>query len=211
MSGQKHRKPVFGTKLHNNAPKKEARLRVQSGRGLVKNKNLGFVQKRTRNVNSPPLPAGELADGSVHKITEIEKFRKLRKSFFERFSVDAVQCGSTAEVFPNGQCLIQHGILKNNAELSGNVLKIPLRIHAQNRDAAAVPAELPRDYGDGCGFARSVNTEKGKKFTSAYTERKVSNGLYLSESFIQSVNADDLALGRSEVFTAQVVILCVTH
>ena len=60
VSGQKHRKPVFGTKLHNNAPKKEARLRVQSGRGLVKNKNLGFVQKRTRNVNSPPLPAGEL-------------------------------------------------------------------------------------------------------------------------------------------------------
>lgn len=99
MSGQKHRKPVFGTKLHNNAPKKEARLRVQSGRGLVKNKKLGFVQKRTRNVNSPPLPAGELADGSVQKITEIEKFRKLRKSFFERFSVDAVQCGSTAE-FP---------------------------------------------------------------------------------------------------------------
>ena len=126
VSGQKHRKPVFGTKLHNNAPKKEARLRVQSGRGLVKNKNLGFVQKRTRNVNSPPLPAGELADGSVQKITEIEKFRKLRKSFFERFSVDAVQCGSTAEVFPNGQCLIQHGILKNNAEFSGNVLKIPL-------------------------------------------------------------------------------------
>ena len=91
------------------------------------------------------------------------------------------------------------------------MLKIPLRIHAQNRDAAAVPSKLPRDYGDGCGFARSVNTEKGKKFTSAYTERKVSNGLYLSESFIQSVNADDLALGRSEVFTAQVVILFVTH
>ncbi len=43
VSGQKHRKPVFGTKLHNNAPKKEARLRVQSGRGLVKNKNFGFV------------------------------------------------------------------------------------------------------------------------------------------------------------------------
>lgn len=56
-----------------------------------------------------------------------------------------------------------------------------------------------------------LTPRKAKSSPRQTRNEKVSNGLYLSESFIQSVNADDFALGRSGAFTAQVVILCVTH
>ena len=188
MGGEEHSHIfVLPQRLHH-VPQKAAGLWVESGCRLVEDKNLGFVQQCSGNVDSAALTAGELAQRAVYYILEVKQFRKLLKAFFEGFARDSVKRGATAQILLYCQLLIEHTALEHNAKLSGNVLHAGINTFAADLNTAAVLFELPADNRNRSRFACSVHAEEGEKLALLYMKGKVIHGVNFAEGLVQIFN-----------------------
>ena len=126
--------------------------RVQAAGGLVQQQELGPVGQRHGQGQLHLHAAGEILVGFVQRNGEAREIpgKRLRLPAF-------VGQGHKLSHFPGGQRLRQTGFVQDDADVLLHAQEVlALVIHAQQRDAARVPADGVHQQAQGRGFARAV-------------------------------------------------------
>ena len=163
VRGQKDGHSGALTKAENDLPDVLARLGIESGGRLVQKQQAGSIQKPPGNVGPALLPARELAERPVENLLQVEQLVQLLQPRAQGFPPQTVIAGTHGQILPDGQPLVQHGVLKHDAELGLDFIRLPLEVAPVNQNAARILLQNRAQDVDGRTLPRAVQAEKGKQ------------------------------------------------
>ena len=90
------------------------------------------------------------------------------------------------EIVLHGQILIQHGVLKNHAQVPLDAVGVPVQVNAANLNASGILGKLPAHNVDGGGFAGPVDAQEGEQLAFFDTKAQIVYRLHVAEAFAQA-------------------------
>ena len=180
MGGEKDGHLRLAAQPLHRLPYRAARLRVEARRRLVEEEQLGRVDKPARDVRPPPLAAAQLAEGTVENVGKREHPVELGKALFPRPAADAVKGGTGEQVFTDGEPVVEHRPLKDDAHALLDRPGVTVEIEPADMHAALILRKDGAEDVDGRALARSVDAEEGKEAPPLHAEGDALDGLRLA-------------------------------
>ena len=102
--------------------------------------------------------------------------------------MDTVERRAAFKVVPDGQVLVEDGILEHHAQLPLDGVRLPVQIRAADGDAAAIFFQLPAKNVDRRGLSRAVHTQKSEQLPPLDPKAQVVYGVNIAEALLQMLD-----------------------
>src|SRR5207244_9032593 len=135
---------------------------IQSGRRLVEDEQVRFVEQRLSDGQALLHPFRELLDPMVRPIRELDFFEDRFAAVVEILRRHAAEPAGIGEGFQGRQVAVEFRGLDDGTNSSEGTGRLPPHIDAEE---GGLPAGRPDEFGhalDGRGLARSIRTEEAK-------------------------------------------------
>src|SRR6185369_9011258 len=132
-------------------PKLAAALRVESGGGLIEEKNFGVADERSSYGKALALATGEFSNPGIGLLGELQLIHNFRRG--ARLTVET---GEEFDGFADGEFFRELRFLKRYAEPFAEFERLVIPGAPENGDRSRSRFEKAFEDFDGCGLPRSV-------------------------------------------------------
>ena len=157
------------------------RHRIEGGRRLVEEEDVGIVQERPGEREALLHPAAEAAHAVVATVGKAEGFEQARDLVVQPPACHTVETAEECEVLGGTEALVQGGRLGQDACPAANADAVDRRVHPEHLDLAGVTAKHAVEQPDGRRLAGAVVTEQAERLARADLEREPVDGRHRAE------------------------------
>ena len=158
-------------------PDEMARLRIEAGRRLVEDQELGIVDERPREREAPLHPARQHADSHLLLAAQPGEFEQLRNARGERRAIDVEIAAVDAKVLGDGEIRIEVVDLRHDAHADAGDPGGLGHALADHLDRAAIGIDEPEAAAKRRGLARAVGAEQREAFAAPDLEGEPAHDL----------------------------------
>src|SRR5205809_3530415 len=183
---QQHR-PAVGAEAADDLPQLAARLRIEAGRRLIEEQQLGFAHERTGDREALLLPARKGHDARLAFLLELDE----REHLVDGVRL-AVKRPKQPEHFADGELIGELRLLQLDPEAFAQRAswRPILPPHAENLDVATVGLRQAFEDLDGGRLPRAVRPEQPEAFARADREIETGDRYDVIEAFRQRATVD---------------------
>ena len=109
-------------------------LRVEAGRGLVEQQDLGLIDQRARDREPPAHAAGERLDLGIRLLLELREGEQACDALADEVLRKPEVAAVDEEVLANGQLTVEAVILRNDADPRPDLGPVVRGIHAEHAE-----------------------------------------------------------------------------
>ena len=113
-----------------------------------------------------------------------QKLRQFRQPVPERLSTDPIEGRTALQILPNGEILIQYGVLENHTQAAFDGIRILVQRGSIDTNGSGIFRQLPAKNVDGSGLPCSVDAQESKQLPLLDPEAQILYRMNLSESLV---------------------------
>ena len=179
-------------------------LRIQAGRRLVQEQDLGLVDQRPGDGEAALHAARQRLDLVIGPLGQLHEVQQPRRALGDDGPRQAEVPAVDQEVLPDGQLHVQGVLLRHDAEPGPDRRAVGHRVHAQDRQLAPARRRDAADHPHGRGLAGAVRAEEAERLTPPELEIDPVHGGEITEPLGQVVSANkDLRFRHARDTTRQ--------
>src|SRR4030095_3903901 len=178
-------------KLSQAVPDQVPRLRIEAGRRLIENEELGIVDERPRERETPLHASRERPDAVAALVRKSRELEQLRDSRAQRRAIDAEITAVDLQVLGDGEVGIEIVALRDDADPdAGRPCGLRYRL-ADHLDRAAVRIDKPKAAAERRRLAGAGGGEKAEALAAANLEIESADDLVVAVALAQPGDAQD--------------------
>src|SRR5680860_507752 len=151
-------------------PQHAARLRIQTGGGLVEYEHVRLVNKRPSDREATLHPPRQWLDLAVATLGQLDKIQELVDALLQHRSADSKVAPVDVEILVDRELGIERVLLRHDTEARTYLGSPRSRIHPKDSQVAVRDQRYRRDHAHGGGLARTVGTQETKGFSASNGE-----------------------------------------
>ena len=189
MRGQQHRH-ALALERPDHVEQLQGRLRVESGGGLVQNRDRGFLHQDLGEPEALAHAAREGGDAVIRDFGELDPPQRRRHPVLALGLAHAHQPRGVAKVLGRRHVIVEADGVRQISDPPLDRERLALGIVPQHPRLAFGEVGQPEQHQDGGGFAGAVRAEEGDDLTVADGEVEAADRLNGPEMLVHPVEAD---------------------
>ncbi len=172
-------------------PEQVARLRVEAGRRLVEEQQLGLVDERAGDRQAALHPARHVLDLVARPLRELGEVEQLVGAAGAFRAAEAEVPAVDHEVLADRELVVERVLLGHDAEARPDLRTVPFGVQAQDGQRAVADRRDARDHPHRGGLAGAVGAQEAERFAGRDVEVDGVHGGELAEPLGQSAGMDE--------------------